>query len=189
MDSSYEIVDEEDNQNSLEQLEQQYSFGTTTGLSAIDQVTQITNLRAMLPSDPEKTYIPGDEWDITYETDVEFQGRTSFVGYVKYNGFECAVLSTWAYINQETNNMLGDSSLDDWGLGDYLEIENGNLDVTIFWDVKNNIPRFAKMLLEMTTEIDQEYADIDGDEFSDTTEKETTELPMREEIEIYVAPM
>lgn len=143
----------------------------------------------MLPSDPEKSYLPGDEWDITYNTDVEFQGRTSFVGYVNYNGFECAVLSTWAYINQETNNLLGDGGLDDWGLGDYVEIENGGLDVTIFWDVKENIPRFAKMQLDMTTEIDQEYGDAEVDEFGDSMEDETTELPMSEEIEIYVAPL
>lgn len=85
--------------------------------------------------------------------------------------------------------MLGDGGLDDWGLGDYVEIENGSLDVTIFWDVKENIPRFAKMQLEMTTEIDQEYGDPEVDELGDSVEDETTELPMSEEIEIYVAPL
>merc|ERR1712038_1260409 len=179
----YEIEDEEDNSNSLSELEQEYSFGTTTGLSAIDQITQITNLRAFLPESADKEYIAGDEWDITYATDVEFQGRSTFVGWVKYNGYECAVITSWAYLDQEGDTTFGEGE-DDWELESVLEIQNGNIDSTIFWDVNHNIPRFAKIQIEMTTEIDEEIEDGEEEGLEDSME-----LPMTETLEMCVAPM
>lgn len=185
VDDDFDLIDEEDTENTLEQLEQEFSYGTTTGLSAIDQVTQLTNLIAFLPEDSTKSYFPGDAWQIKFESDVDFEGRSTFEGYVKYNGVECAVITSFAYIDSESENVLGD---DTWDI-EQIDIENGKVETTMYWDVKLNIPRFALMSIEMTTEVkigDDEFEE-EG-KFVGDDDDDILELPMTEVIEMYLAP-
>ena len=137
---------------------------------------------SFLPRDKTASYKPGDSWEITYDSDIIFEGRSTFEGYVKYNGYECAVIQSYGYINQDEQNLLGDG-VDDWQLDSFVEIENGSIDATIFWDLENNIPRFALLNIDMTTEIEEQ---IDEDEAG---ENQTVELPMTETIEMYMAPL
>lgn len=184
VDDNYEIIDEEDNENTLEELEQEYSYGTTTGLSAVDQITQITNLVSFLPNS-SRTYVPGDQWVVNYSSDVKFSGKSTFEGYVKYNGVECAVITAWAYIDEESDNILGDEEWDE-----EVVIENGRIEVVMFWDVPNKIPRFASLDIQMTTEYsengDDQFADLDQE--SNGEGDDTVELPMTEQIELYLSP-
>lgn len=188
VDEDYEVVDEEDNENSLIKLEQEYSFGTTTGLSAIDQVTQITNLIAFLPDDTTEEHMPGDSWDVLFETDVVFGGRSTFEGYVMYNGYECAVITAWAYVDPDEDNTFGDG-MDDFRLDTFIEIENGSVNAVIFWDVESNIPRFAKLEISMTTEVTEDFGDEDELDGVGSEEVTTTEIPMTEVLEMYVSPV
>lgn len=190
VDEDYDIVDEEDNENTLDELEQEYSYGTTTGLSAVDQIEQITNLISFLPTDQSKSYGPNDSWEIAYTSDVEFQGKSTFEGYVKYNGYECAVITTWAYLDEDGDNTLGD---DEWGEVEEVTIENGRVDSTMFWDIENNIPRFASLKIQMTTEIEEDEDEYEneyenGGGSDNDEETNTVELPMTETIELYLAP-
>lgn len=186
VNDEYDLVDEEDSENTLEELEQEYSYGTTTGLSAIDQVIQLTNLMSFLPSDPSKDYFPGDSWEFSMETDIYFEGRSTFEGYLNYNGIECAVINSVAKIDDDKENTIGD---DGWDIEE-IEIENGTIEATFYWDVKNNIPRFALTKIVMTTEV-QSVIDEDGEGSTslDETDDNNIELPMTEVLEMYVAPV
>merc|ERR1712012_504797 len=112
-------------------------------------------------------------------------GKSTFEGYVKYNGVECAVVTAWAYIDEESDNILGDDGWDE-----PVVIENGRIEVVMFWDVPNKIPRFASLDIQMTTEYSEneedQYADLDQE--SNGEGDDTVELPMTEQIELYLSP-
>jgi hypothetical protein len=178
--SDFTIVEEEDSQNNLEEMEQEYSLGTTTGLSAMDQVNQILNLLSYLPpTDGISMAQPGDSWDVLFETDIVFSGTSTLAGYLKYNGFDCAVLKSTAAVEDDLDSEIGDDML-----GTSLEIESGNVESVIFWDVKYNIPRYAKSVISLTTDIEN----IDGVDGILTDDADNFVMPMTETIEVYFAP-
>lgn len=172
VNGEYEIVNEEDNENQLEELEQEYSIGTTTGLSAISQVSQITSLKSFLPNSSTVVYKPGDSWDVEYDTDVSFVGTGRLLGYVEYNGIECAVIQNDFKLNQGADNTLDVDDLDN-----IVEIEEGSIKTIVFWDVLAKIPRYVKYTIEMTTEIDMD------DQADDMI------VPMTETVELYFSPL
>lgn len=179
IDMDYLIADEEDSENALEEMEQEYSLGTTTGLSAMDQVSQVTNLLSYLPP-PKKAVKAGDKWDVLFETDLVFSGSAELLGYVNYNGFQCAVVRGFAKVDNEK----GDSMIGDDAYGTMLEVEDGTIETIIFWDPKFNIPRYAKTDINMKTDIE----DVDGVDGIQTDDLEEMTVPMTETIEMYFAP-
>ena len=90
-------------------MEQEYSLGTTTGLSAMDQVLQITNMRSYLPTSSSLTeqYKVGDTWEIEFKTDIQFYGTSTLLGFIKYSGVDCAVIKSVASVNNDIENTLG----------------------------------------------------------------------------------
>jgi hypothetical protein len=182
IDNDYTIIDEEDTQNSLEKMEQEYSLGTTTGLSAMDQVSQLTNLRSYLPQDEdsENQYKPGDTWEIEFETDIVFSGTSTLLGYIKHNGADCAVIQSEADADTDNGNFIG---TDDWETG-RVEIEEGKVTNIMYWDVNANIPRYAKTVIEMLTQ----FGGGDGVDSIPTDENDEMLLPMTESVETYFVP-
>mmetsp|Transcript_25122 Transcript_25122/g.37595 ORF Transcript_25122/g.37595 Transcript_25122/m.37595 type:complete len:398 (+) Transcript_25122:169-1362(+) len=184
------LVDEKDTQNALEEMEQEYSLGTTTGLSATDQVGTISNAVAFLPNTITKssssTFDVGETWDIEFETEVLFKGKSVFKGYTKYNGVECAVIESKATVDSEGNNQLM-TNMDDMEAS-LITVQSGDVATIIFFDIKEQIPRYMKSTIVMTTDIggvggDYAYGDDDNDN------DDEMELPMTEKIEMYLSPM
>ena len=173
INDEYIIIDEEDNENQLEAMEQEYSLGTTTGLSALDQVSQITNLKSYLPLTSTDLYKPGDSWDVEFYTDVKFIGTGTLLGYINYNGIECAVIKNEFQLNTEADNILDTDDLEE-----VIEIEDGSISSIIYWDVAAKIPRYLKTTIYMTTELDM-----------DDDKVEPMVIPMTEIIESYFSPL
>lgn len=178
LDSDYHIISEEDKQNALEEMEQEYSLGTTTGLSAMDQVGQITNILAYLPNSDAQHNV-GDTWDIKFSTDIQFTGTSGLSGFITYNGFDCAVIKSTSNVDTSYDTQIGDDIL-----GTLLEVESGSIDTVIYWDVTYNIPRYLKTVIEMKSDID-EVESVGGVE---TDDKDEVLVPMKETIEMYFAP-
>lgn len=173
LNGEYEIVGEQDNENQLEELEQEYSLGTTTGLSAISQVSQITSLKSFLPTSSTVLYRPGDSWDVEYDTDVSFVGTGTLLGFVDYNRIECAVIQNDFKLDAESDNTLETDDLDS-----VVEIEDGSIKTIVYWDVSAKIPRYVKYTIQMTTEIDMDDDQVDA-----------MIVPMTETVELYFAPI
>jgi len=185
VDLDYTIADEEDTENALEEMEQEYSLGTTTGLSAMDQVSQVTNLLSYLPAysgggSSGQLVKPGSVWDVLFETDIVFSGTAQLMGYINYNGFQCAVIKG----SVKVDNGKGDSMIGDDAFGTMLEVESGGIETIIFWDAKFDLPRYAKTVITMKTDIEN----VDGVDGIQTDDKEEIVLPMTETIEMYFAP-
>ncbi len=161
-------------------MEQEYSLGTTTGLSATDQVGTITNVIAFLPELESSTDLTsvGETWEIEFETDVLFKGSSTLKGFTTYNGVECAVIESRAEVDAEEDNSVGAAD-DDEG---FLAIENGNVATLIFFDVKEKIPLYMKSTIVMTTKLEN----LEGDDYD--YDDDEMELPMTEKVVMYLAP-
>jgi len=191
VNKDFEITNEIDQDNALEQMEQEYEFGTTTGLSAIMQIYQFTQLTQFLPSKGVKVK-PNDKWDTTYVTeDATYVGSSTLLGYTTYQGHDCAVITTKELIDQNLLDMNQESeqNAQDNGVEDYyyyydmsnfdsLEVKSGSMNSIVLWDMKYQFPRYSKMTITLTDVI-HANDDISGD----------TSIPMTETLEMYMGKM
>lgn len=175
LDTANTLIKEQDSQNALEAMEQEYSLGTTTGLSATDQVGIITNVVAFLPESATDLTSVGEVWDIEFETDVFFKGSSTLKGFTKYNGVDCAVIESKAEVDADNKNVLG---TDDG----FLEVKNGKVNTLTFFDIKEKIPVYMKSTIIMTTDIEG----LEGDDYD--YDEDEMEIPMKEQIEMFLAP-
>ena len=171
------MVDEQDLDNALEQMEQEYSLGTTTGLSAIDQVYQVINMKSYLPQSKSEQYSVGDSWDIEFETDVYFSGLSTLKGFVKYMGADCAVVQSEANVDGEENFLYMDDDADPM-----VSVVDGNIQFIVLFDFKRRIPRYTKTVITMNTK-------VGGEEDTNTTGlDDAVTMPMIETVEMYFVP-
>ena len=167
-------------------MEQEYSIGTTTGLSAIDQVSQLTNLKAFLPSSSSTMYSPGDSWEVSFDSDVLFKGASKLLGFRRYSGVECAIIKGELDADTDSENKVGDDEFSS------VEVEDGSVQSIIFWDFKNGIPRYAKSVITLmtTVESDLNYYMYDGNSTEQPNPDTDTiiTVPMVESIEMFFSP-
>jgi len=121
-------------------------------LSAGDQFQQMNRMAEALPDSPVE---PGDDWNFEMQMEEMYGGSAVLLGYLDYDNSDCAVIKLDGILDISSDQMdaignaIGDQVDDDevkaqieniyGGMG----VNNGSMSGIMYWDHKNNIPRFS----------------------------------------------
>merc|ERR1719491_188172 len=80
--------------------------------SPFGQFERVSRMTKILPKEPVQ---PGEEWDIQMhlEDSEEFDGKAQLVGYIEYNGADCAVIRMNGTVNSSGTIMSINEKFDD----------------------------------------------------------------------------
>lgn len=177
VDEDFSIIKADDHETQDLELQQAIDTGTTVGLSSAEQVDQATRLAQVLTDDP---IAPGDEWGIEYDTDLPFFGKAVLLGYLMYDGADCAVIQIVGDLDmdelKEKITDLYDAAGDDDIAQDFADLvsliryKDGDLETIMFWDIENNFIRYSKTDVTLTAVIPNPL-DMDGPKIDVPTEE------------------
>lgn len=147
VDKDFKIVENDESECDLHSQMQQHD-DQPTGLTASDQFESIFRMTQAVPDYSVKA---GDEWTFEMDVGIIFQTKAQLLGYVDYDGIDCAVISMTGEFqgsledalnvaDDEVNNILSSSNI----LG-------GTMTSVMFWDNETGLSRWSSV--EMDYEI------------------------------------
>jgi len=125
--------------------------------SSANQFKQMNRMTQVLPDNPVG---PGDKWDFKMEIEHEFGAEAVLLGYKRYDNSDCAIIKlegtlkvSQDQIDAMSNAMAENANDDEVGnemqnIISGMEVMNGKVNGLLYWDYKNNIARFSKLVLQ-----------------------------------------
>lgn len=151
------------------------------------QFEQVNRMTKTLPKEPVQ---PGDEWDvqIKLEDSEEFDGKAQLVGYIEYNGVDCAVIRMNGAVNSsDTIKSLEGNSNDNESLQSIntMPLKDGKMTSVMYWDHEENIAQFTVIFMSKTITMNNPVSISLN--LSDHEEEPLAfiDVPSQEHIEIY----
>eukprot|EP00587_Corethron_hystrix_P008044 CAMPEP_0113300444 /NCGR_PEP_ID=MMETSP0010_2-20120614/2073_1 /TAXON_ID=216773 ORGANISM="Corethron hystrix, Strain 308" /NCGR_SAMPLE_ID=MMETSP0010_2 /ASSEMBLY_ACC=CAM_ASM_000155 /LENGTH=334 /DNA_ID=CAMNT_0000153873 /DNA_START=8 /DNA_END=1012 /DNA_ORIENTATION=+ /assembly_acc=CAM_ASM_000155 len=153
---SEDIVTNEEEDPLLETQEEKESLSE----HQIQQIDQMMRATQVLPDDPVK---PGDDWDFVMDIKNKFGGSAVLLGYVEYDGSDCAViqLDGKLHITQNQLEQIGDAVTEEMEddfmkqemqeVFEEIQISYGKLSGVVYWDHAYKFARYTR--IEMTMDM------------------------------------
>lgn len=148
VNDEFSIVETNDSECDLHSAIQNHD-DQATGLTASDRFESISRMMQAIPDHPVRV---GDKWTLEMNTDVVFKTTAELLGFVDYDGDDCAVISMTGEFEGSLEDAISSISTDDAMLDDTMmetltetTIAEGEMNSMMLWDNKRGISRWSSI--------------------------------------------